>query len=102
MPGKKPGKLTSVSTKTLREPTTDQKIKSQGLVQAVINSGAPISEWERRSRYAILLVNAFAATLAGNKVKFPALPLYARDPSAVCMGDEPDAGPFAEDDNIPF
>jgi len=65
-----PGKSTSKKT----EPSKDQSIRTSGLLQAIINSGAPMSEWQVRLRYALRLQNAFALLLAGNKVAMPPLP----------------------------
>lgn len=79
----RPGKNTSQSIKA---PDRDQAIRSQGIVQAVINSRAPIEEWEVRARYGLRLQSYFASLLAGNKVTAPTVPTM-RDPSAVCMGD---------------
>lgn len=58
----------------MTEPTKDQSIRTSGLLQAIIVSGAPYNEWEKRLRYALRVQAAFALILAGNKVVMPPLP----------------------------
>ena len=50
------------------------RIRTAGVVQAVIASGAPIKEWESRSRFGLRMVNHVAALLQGKKNESPKIP----------------------------
>ena len=53
----------------------DRRIRSAGVVQAVIASGAPIEEHRIRSAYGLALIDYFADKLAGkNDLPQPRVP----------------------------
>lgn len=52
----------------------DRRIRSAGVLQAVIASGAPVEEWVDRSKYGLRVVNYLTAGLAGDKPKAPKIP----------------------------
>jgi hypothetical protein len=63
------------SQKTRYWDEKEARIRAAGVVQSVISSGAPMSEWEMRSRFGMRCVNALAASLQKKKwVKFPDAP----------------------------
>ncbi len=52
----------------------DRRIRSAGVVQAVIASGAPIEEHLIRSAYGLALIDYFADRLNGKDVERPRVP----------------------------
>jgi hypothetical protein len=65
----------SSSPKTRYWDEKECRIRAAGVVQSVISSGAPMAEWEMRSRYGMRCVNALASSLQNKKWKdFPSPP----------------------------
>ncbi len=56
----------------------DRRIRSAGVVQAVIASGVPADEWIVRAKYGLLVVNYLTAGLGGEKLKAPKIPSVLR------------------------
>lgn len=52
----------------------DARISAAGVVQAVIASSAPMSEWRVRSAYGLALVQYMAQRLQGEKPAHPKVP----------------------------
>ncbi len=65
----------------------ENRIRAQGVVQAVIASGAPADEWASRARFAMRVVNYMAAGLDKKKPKEPKVP------DALAYKPRPDMGP---------
>jgi len=52
----------------------DRRIRSAGVLQSVIASGAPVNEWVVRSKYGLRIVNYLTAGLGGVRLKAPKIP----------------------------
>lgn len=52
----------------------ESQIRAAGMVQAVIASGSPISQWVERSRYGLRLALYMAAKLDGMTPAIPPIP----------------------------
>ena len=53
----------------------DARISAAGMVQAVIASGAPATEWRTRAAYGLTLTKYLAERLEGKKPSVPTLPV---------------------------
>ena len=56
----------------------DNRIRAAGVVQAVINSGAPAEEWISRALYGMRVVNYVTARLNNKKPEPPKVPASIR------------------------